>query len=409
MRRPAAVAAAVLLLAGCRKQPPRSAVTAPPSREAVVLRVHELERNNLLNFVEGTTVVSRTAELTLEQSAIRPIDGEWNSNWSQPAGDPVQSIVYAFAGTATIEEVGATTIAGLAAAAKKVSFETSNDGVTWEPLATIAMKAIADPQLAKVTPRHAKFLRFTTLESYGEYATIYAAFAHGSLERQPQADVAGCWEVNGLPAQFSRTGARITGWIGGDHPLFLDGGTTGHFDRFAWASGPQHGLAALNIAPDGRTFSAMKWHEVADPLQFGESWFGKRVPCNAAQPKPEPVPLVWLQKTGGFPVFGLAFDANDQLVESESSSALDEMAAIVKIAQQRLGVISHEFSGTDADNRTRTSKRIDSLRAALAKRGVDVSKLDFMASGSDRPQAAMPSRLIQAVYSTVEIRVVGSR
>lgn len=413
MKRTVAVVAALLLLAGCRK--PEQAATAPApetgSPEQYVPQIFELEKRNLLNIVDGTTVVSRTAELTLEQSALRTIDGEWDSNWSQPADDPVQSIVYAFPGVATISEVGATTTTRRSYAAKKIEFATSMDGAAWQTLVTIDMKPVGAPQLAKVAPRTARFLRLTTVEAYGSYASLYSVFAFGSLARVAQGDLAGCWEINGLQAQFNRAGARITGYLAGTHPLFVDGGTDGRTCQLAWSSGPQHGLAAVMVSPDGAHLSGLKWHEVADPLQIGETWFGKRVACGAPpSSKPEPVALVWLQKTGGFPLLGLRFDDSDRLIENESAAALEEVGAIVNLSRQRLALVAHEFRDpSEEKNRARTKKRIDSLRAALAKRGVDVAKLDFVAAGGEQPQARMPSRLLQSIYSSVEIRVVGRR
>ena len=362
------------------------------------------ERGNLLNIALGASVVSRTGELTLDQSALRAIDGDPENGWISPPEDWRQTIVFALPALTHIEKIGVKTPRAPLFHVSAMQVDSSADGTTFSPLATLKIASVDDPQLFPVQPRDLVYLRVTILETAGgHYARLDSLQAHGKFT-QPiaQKPIDGCWSVNGFPASFATDRGRTTGSIGGDHPVSFDGATDGTVYRFIWTSGPDYGFGAIDTAPDGKHLSGLRWY--VEPIAFSaaESWFGERTKCTPATQRPSDPAANFLQRTRRLPLYGLHFDANGSLNETESAATLDKLAGLPRDKRYRL--VSREFRmDTPAANRQRSQQRLDSLRTALQKRGVDPARFDWQAIGSESPARPIETEIQRVLYGVIEL------
>ena len=81
----------------------------------------------------------------------------------------------------------------------------------------------------------------------------------------------------------------------------------------------------------------------------------------------------------------------------------DMLAAIATRARYR--VVSREFRmPNDAANKQMSQRRLDSLRAALQKRRVDVARFVWQPLGSATPPRPIESEIQRVLYSTVELQ-----
>ncbi|MGZ5476834.1 MAG: hypothetical protein ACXW29_11600, partial [Thermoanaerobaculia bacterium] len=114
----------------------------------------------------------------------------------------------------------------------------------------------------------------------------------------------------------------------------------------------------------------------------------------------------FMKRAGRYPLLGLRFDSDGALVAGESAAALDWLAGFARRhSSQQLRLLSREYRLPSADqNRKRSQARLDSLNAALQKRGIDTAKLDWVAMGSDTPREKMQEDLMRAMYSVVELQ-----
>ena len=362
------------------------------------------ERGNLLNIALGASVVSRTAELTLDQSALRAIDGDPENGWLSPSDDWKQTIVFALPSLAHVEKIGIKTPRAPLFHASAIQVDSSIDGANFSPLATLKIASADDPQLFPVAPRDLVYLRVTILESSGHYARLDSVQAQGKL-LQPieQKPIDGCWSINGLAASFTTDRGRTTGFIAGDHPMSFDGATDGVVYRFIWTSGPDYGFGAIDTTPDGKHLSGLRWY--VEPIGFSaaESWFGEKAKCNPATRQPDNPATQFLQRTKRLPLYGLHFDANGSINETESTAALDRLAAVARDKRYRL--VSREFRmGNPAANRQRSQQRLDSLRAVLKKRGVDPDRFDWQAIGNDSPPRPIETEIQRVLYGVIELQ-----
>jgi len=363
-----------------------------------------------MSLVRGASVVSRTAELTLEQTPARMIDGEPESAWTTPANDIQQSATFSLPAPARITGIGTTTLARLAYAASKVRFESSLDGVTFKPLLTQTSGKQSSDQFTQVPPTEAQYIRVIIDEAHGAFATLTTLHVRGAFLGRPQlADVSGCWSINGAPSRFTSERGTVRGTIARDGTLLAEGGSDQFVYRLAWIDGPQYGLAAMTLTPGGGHLTGMKWHERAEPFTFGESWFGEETPgCAPAVPTTDSVARLWLKKAGWYPLYGLHFDERDQLIVQESTAALDLIVRLLG-SSGKVQLTSHEMRGSTPEaNRKRTERRIQSLREVLTRSGADIRRIGFLPAGSDNQTPRMPSELILSMYSMVDIRVAGS-
>jgi hypothetical protein len=364
------------------------------------------ERSSLLDVARGATIVSRTGEAMLVTSAIATIDGEIVTAWAPPPHDYPQSIVIALAAPSRIDRVGFRSLAALHAEANHVTFERSMDGANWLPLAAMTTRHVSTAQWLDVAPAEAAYLRVTIPDTaYADHdARLHSLLAHGTELAAPKnAPIEGCWSINGDAAKFAQHGARVTGVVEQDkQPLFLTGGTNGRSWRFNWIRGNDYGYTALTVAPDGKHLSALNWHEEAIPLFTAFPWFGDRGGC-APTPLRDDVPIALLHRAGRVSLFALQFDANGNLLADASRDELQSLASVIRGVPVALRIIAHEFRYDAKRNKEITQREIASVRAALAN--VDLTRVAFVAAGSDSPRQVPESDAARAIYSSVDVEV----
>lgn len=360
-------------------------------------------------MARGASVLSRTAELTLEETPARLIDGDMSSTWTTPPNDVQQSCILTLPARARITSFGAATADREAVAAKSLRIETSSDGRNFTTAVMMQLQAQSTLQTQDIRPIEAQYVRVSIEDNRGGYAALTAFQAQGQLLAVPQLPgIHGCWEVNGAQASLQKNGNAVNGWMDWEGTLQMVGGAADHYYRFAWMDGPQYGLAAITVTPDGKHLTGLKWHERAEPLTFGTTWFGdKGNECDAKGTDPAGVAQQYLRRAGKFPLYGLRFDAQDRLVLPESEETIDLLLAIAA-KSQRITLTSNELrEASPAANRARTDLRIKSLRAELSRRGLDQARVEYVSAGSNNPPERMPSELTLGMYSAVDIRVAG--
>jgi hypothetical protein len=205
-----------------------------------------------------------------------------------------------------------------------------------------------------------------------------------------------------MPAAFSQKGSLVEGSVG---DTFVEGGSDGRFFRFAWIRGrtPEYGLAAVSITPDGRHLSGIVWHEEAiqSAMFLADDWLGEK--CGGQWPPPvgigeAPVLQTYLQRFGYFPLYGLRFDDAGRLDEAESAATLDRITPFLK---PNVRFVSHELIRDPGTAQT----KLDTLRAALQKRGVNLTGIDFVSMGNRDPRRPADIDLTRAMYGTVELQI----
>ncbi|HEX7151093.1 MAG TPA: discoidin domain-containing protein [Thermoanaerobaculia bacterium] len=340
----------VLSFPSCKPAPE----TPPPATKPPAIHT-DPERDNLLSLFAGATVLSRSSELTLENSAIHTIDGDADSYFIALAPNDVTTITYALGGRARITSLEPHTPREKLAP-KKVTFESSLDGVTYTPA---------------TAPFEASHVR-VSIESGEQRAVVGALLARGTLlDTRPIPPLEGCWTINGLPARILQSGASVTGMIGND--IHIGGSSNGGVYRVAWTEGPQLGVAAIGVSPDGQRLSAARWFQDPMTLFEGPAWFGERTACGTT---PSDIPN---------PRSRYVYDA-----------------AMLTAAPRKITV--HEFRETSAAaNRARAQRRVDELRAALQQRGIDVSRTQFVAAGADQPWREVVSQAAREMMSVAVV------
>lgn len=406
-----AAASLTVLLLACGGGEPNPELQKQPkpasSRKALAAPAWHLPPN-LLDMGSGASVVSRTAELSLEVSAALAIDSHKRTIWSTPARNPVQTLVVSLPTRTRITAVGATTVAAKWAAPESLTFESSADGITFAPLKEFALRPVWTHQIVTVTPVEARYVRVTT-NGRGKYSQLSNLHVLGQeLEPPRPASLEGCWRINEVPAVFYRHGARIFGRIGDENPVFLDGGTDGRTFRFAWAQNPDHGMALFTTAPDGKHLSALRWYAKGTPKHLGNAWFGERVDCGGTPLKigGAEVVLTFLRRRSYYPLYTIQFDDQDRLLEDESDEMLRLIAYIVAGSKtRRFQLVAHEFRHDPETNRVRARARLVALRAALERRKADLSRIDLVAAGSDNPRVRPKVGTTHALYNVVELQL----
>lgn len=358
------------------------------------------ERQSLLDLSRGATVVSRTGEGMLQFSAVQAIDGDGASFWSPPPRDLPQSITFALAAQSRIDAVGLRTMTRGRSTVGHIRFETSLDGAHFSPLKTIQSTETNDAQWFDVAATSATHIRVTVLDSLtpDHDPHLGSVLVRGvELAKPHDADITGCWSINGRAARFT----RVSGVLElGPQPIFFQGGSDGRFYRFNWIRGNDYGVAALAVAPDGGTMSGIQWHEEAIPFFFGDSWLGTRGTCSVATAVPRDVPSRMLQRSGRLSLFGLRF-ADDGSLDAKASALTLVWLRRFLSTKPNIRFVAHEFrQPTPRQNKEFAQKELDTLRQELA-----VDQLSFVAQGSDAPRQQPVTPLMRSMYSSVDLEI----
>lgn len=405
--RPAILLFAFAALLRCSDAEGPSKPKAPPPQNPELLHRRgpddSADRANLLNFAHGAVVVSRTGEASLENSAACAIDGDPATAWLSPVDDPDQTLVFALPARARIRSVGVQLGGEVFVHPKSVEFAVSADGNTFTSVASFSPPPNG-MQLNDTPPTEARYVRFQTKGGNSQFVRAMSVFARGELlEPVNPGPLDGCWSVNDLQASFAQRGASVTGAMEGKTPIAFEGGSDGRFYRLLWIRGPEYGVAAISVTPDGRHLSGMFWHEEAYNRFLGTTWFGEKRPCASGSDSSVDVMATYMQRYGRFPLYGLQFDGEGRLIEPASEAMLARLAAYLRRAG-RMKLVAHELGLPDkAHNQAASQAKIDSVRAVLARKGIDMSHLQLIAVGSDSPHRPASTDAARSVYGAVEL------
>lgn len=391
----------LLLLAAC-KPAAEPAAKAEPVKADV-----RLENDNLLNIVFGTAVIERSNELSYESSVVHAFDGTPMTGWRSAPGGRLTTTVSLGALT-RLRRLGVTVPANPGLSPVGLLVEASLDGRSWrKALDTKIDPASGDPQLFDVPGNvDARYLRITPVEPVDYYTTVMSLHATGSeLAPFVQPPIEGCWEINHEPARFERRGARVTGVFGA---MILDGGSDGRTYRLQWRERMNWGYAAVSVSADGNHLSGLRWHEEVNPKHNGDGWLGTRVPCTAAaQLDGAKIVDALIARAALWRLYGVRFDRQDRILASESASALDLAAALIRDhPRHRFRVVARELRDSEAKNRARGETKLNAVRDALRARGADLSRIEFFNAGDERPELSVDFTGQRAMDSGVELQVL---
>lgn len=358
-----AACCAWLLLAACREKPQAPAAKLPSEHSIIdEIDLDDARGMNLLDLARGASIVSRTAEGTLESSAVHAIDGDWLTSWRSPPAGGQQTFVISLPARSRVEQLGAIVPSAGNEVPPKIRFDASDDGVSWREIATINLRLQRDPQVANVPPFEARYLRAQTLGDV-YYSSVHSLLAYGrELEPPRQPPIEGCWTINGMPARFTQQGTNVAGVIGNDPPMYVLGGTDGRIIRATWIRGPMWGPAILTLDPRRRALSGVRWHETVRSQDSGDGWFG--APCGAAglgglKPAAPEIAAAILQRARKWTAYG--------------DSALDTLASLVAANPERFRIV------------VRDAKQRDALRKRGVKAEITVAQMRW----TTEPQRVM--------------------
>ena len=315
-----AVAFCVLALFACRKAPPAAPALPPENTIYDSIDLDDVDGPNLLSLSRGASIVSRTAEITLENSAVHAIDGDWLTSFRTPPSGPEETLIISLPARARIDRIGAILPPGQEVP-PKVRFDASDDATTWREITTLEPKQQRDPQLVRVTPFDALYLRVQTIGRVSAFASIRSLVAKGEFIEPPRnPPIEGCWHINGMPARFSRRGSSVAGVIGNDPPMYVLGGTDGRAIRVTWMRGAMWGPAIITLDPQRRALSGERWHEHVRDQDSGDGWFGTPAQCTAVAFNETKLAEAMLQRAGKWMAYGpSAIDTLAEIVAQQSS------------------------------------------------------------------------------------------
>ena len=266
----------LVLLTACERVKPAAPQPAPEPANPYTA---DYDADNLLNLARGAAVVSRTGEFTLENSAAHAIDGDWLTFFKSPPAGAEQTLVFSLPARSRIDRLGAVTTDVPSEAPQQLRFEASDDGIAWRDARTIDVIPVTGPQIVKVAPFEAVYLRVQIVEPNDSSSFLRSILVKGSPARPGPSTslgmtVGGCWTINGMPAKLEQRGSSVSGVIGND--IQLSGGFDGRTLRAMWRRGPMWGRAILTFDPQRRAVSGVRWFEDVVDFNRTDAWFGTR-------------------------------------------------------------------------------------------------------------------------------------
>jgi hypothetical protein len=408
--------AALLLLTACPgKQESASSKPAAAAPPIVATSSDDRdERHNLASLANGGCVVNRTGEAYLSVSAISVIDGNPDSYWSPPPHDLPQSITVALPARSKVESIGLRSHAQGPHHLHEARVEAAVGGGAFATIANVTMKDTADTQFFTVTPVEADTLRLTILSGVagGKDVAVDSLIARGSeLEPPVTPHVAGTWKINGRDASLAQFGNHLAGAMQiNKEPMHFEGGIdSNRMLRLLWIRGAEFGIAAVTVSRDGKHLCGLDWHEEPIPLFHDEQWFGERVSDAMPADDSETFGVTYIQRTGRWPLFGLAFGPDGTLDVAASDHALTVLANVIAKAPASISLrfVSHEFrEATAAANGKRARRALDTLHAELVKRHANLAKVQqYIAAGSEAPRQIPVTDTMRLLYSSMDLEI----
>ena len=390
-------------LLACRENAPAPAAENAPAPPVTIPATPDNDVDNSLNLMYGATVVSRTGELHLETSAIHTNDGYVETTWTSVPGVPEETLVFSMLAPTRLQRVGVSTNRKGDDLMESVAFDTSMDGKTWTELATLKTERTDQRQFVDVKPTVAHYLRVRTIDPAGRYyVRLRGVHAIGEEVAPPRTpSFTGCWKINGELAYLVQDGARISGRIASDPPGSIEGGTDNRAGMIMWMRGPTTGYAVITRSPDGQHLSGLTSYEEVDK-NIGEGWFAERCSSELTSAAPPGALPELFARAKRLSLYGLAFDGNDRLIEDLSAPTLEQVTSLLAASPQRFRIVARELRYSPEENRRRAEARLQAVRAALSKRGVDLSRIDFV-SAADAGGIVLRSSLQRFLLSRVDL------
>lgn len=411
MKRAAAAALALLLCIalGCERE--AEAPAPSPAAGSDRPRAVDHDRDNLLAIMKGGSLVSRTAESDLEQSALHAIDGVTFTRWASPEGDGNMSAVFTLPAPTRIERLGVVPVDVAQASPGIVRFELSSDGSSWREALTLEVRPGATAHIESIPPIEAMYVRASVVEPAEESSHLRSILVEGQRAAAPQPPrFDGCWTLNGARATIFADAGRIRGTIADSTATFIDGGIDGRVARLMWLRGPMWGYAIATTTPDERHFSMVTIHEEILLGSFGRAWTGDR--CSAVtSPRGSAAGIDrFLDIAGRWTMYGLAFDAQGMLIEAQSEATLDALTAHLRSTTKKHRIISREFQQDSPEaNQQVAEARLTSLRQALVERGVDADAIELVAAGSRSNRIETDHAVMRYLASRIDLERIGTK
>jgi hypothetical protein len=385
-RRRAGILLAILLTACSPTETPTTSNTStiPPTDLDMRSDHVDIDRDNLLNIASGAALVSRTAEMDLESSAVSAMDGMQNTRWSTPSWGPSQTAVYSLGAPSRVERLGITTYAPETEVPDQVRFDASLDGTNWSEVLALPARKSNDEQAAAVKPFDARYLRVRTVAAPEKRMThLSSVHVYGretAAPASPQFD--GCWTVNTRPSRIVQNG--------GDQPTYLDGSVEGRVGRVMWTRGYVWGYGVLTLSPDRRQLTGLTFFQNPLTGYVGPSWIGER--CSAAPAFTAVSPEVFLQKAGHWSV--------------DEASAPEIAKLVVSKPGQRFRVTAYEYrEKTPEESRRRAETRLASLRTALQQHGADLTRIELVPAARPIPKTELDFAVQRILWSRMDLAV----
>jgi hypothetical protein len=397
MRSRALAVCLLLLNVTCRQESPKQVVQPVAARKPPA-------RKNLLSVVHGGVVVDRSGELSFEHSVFDALDGDLNSFWAGPPGDPVQWMVVELPVRSRLTEVGlAFPSDDLPPVTPAwVAFELSSDGRTFHQVARLLPQKKHAVMVSQIPPTEARWVKMTVSAAQGQPVfSVPELLAHGEeLEPWKAPEVTGRWLLNGVEAAFQQKGNHVKGRVAMTPQMDLDGGWSGRIIRLNWVRGKQRGVACITIAGDH--LMGMWWFEKAVKMFMGTPWFGERS-GNATPAINEDIADRMLQVAGRRPLFELAFDDAGNILQEQSADGLARLKAAPGGARQiRLESFEHQAEDPASDLAL-SRKRLRALVGGFTACGADCRRIDAAALGANDPEGLSDSDLQKAIYSRIDL------
>jgi hypothetical protein len=409
-----ASAALLLLLTACpSREPAKPAKLAPVKLEPSSSDDRD-ERKNLAGLANGATVIDRTGEAYLAVTPVNLIDGNPDSYWMAPPQDMPQSATIALPVKSRLESVGLRSDAKGEFQLRTARLEAA---IGDHPFAVVADLTLTDKpttQFFNIGPVEADRVRITMLGGTkpGHETRLDTLVLRGpELAAPTPRSLAGAWSINGRKASFAQFGNHVIGQMeyptNPANPMHIEGGAEGNrMLRLAWIRGADYGVAAVMVSPDGKHLSGIDWHEDPIPFFYDEGWFGERNGDTLPTDDAQMFAVSYIRRTGRWPLYGIAFNADGTIDVASSEHALALAAKMISGAPVPVRLVSHEFrEATPAGNLAHSQKTLDSLKAELTRRGVNFATVPTAAAGSDNPRQLTVTEVMRLLYSSVDLEI----
>jgi len=391
----------LLALLACGKEEPSAPSAAAATSTAS-------ETRNLASVINGATVIDRTAEASLDYSALAAFDSDPQTVWSTPPVNLQQTVTLALPATTRVEAVTIRTSTTRAArGVRTLEFSLSSDGIAFTPAVRLIVPKQTPGQSFPVAAADARFVRFKTIDTYGETEVIDVPSieVHGRETQQfVSRSLAGDWTINEAAASFIQTGLRGRGIIRTDPPMFLDGAWHERTFRFLWTRGRKKGVGVLTLDSESRRLSGFWWFGEARRDWLGSALFGSKSDTATAF-EPANVMKVFLARDRSVPLPQIVASNHDP---AGNGSIISELRTLIsENPAARFRITARDWTGATAEERQRIAQeQMTSFRRAFSERASgEPPNVSFLAVGEPDVSAKSDQPLSRLLMSRFVLEV----